>query len=100
MSVKMTVYYRAPEDAETFEKRYLDGHLPLVQKYPNMTHSSFHKSTRNLVGDFPYAYAFTGTWDDKDGWKSDMNSEEANAASEDAKQFAPQFDVVVWEQLA
>lgn len=100
MSTKMSVYYRAPDNAEEFEKRYLDGHLPLVQKYGNIKHTSFHKLGRNILGEFPYAYVFTGTWDDKDGWKADMNSPEAAAATEDAQSFAPPFDVVVWEQLA
>jgi uncharacterized protein (TIGR02118 family) len=99
MSYEMGVYYRAPEDPEAFEKRYIEGHLPLVQKYPNMKQSSFHKLGRKIAGDFPYAYVFVGKWDDRDGWKADMNSEDAKAATEDAKSFAPPFDVVVWEQL-
>jgi len=100
MSIKMSVYYRPPAEVEAFEKRYLEGHLPLVRKYEKMQHSSFHKATRVLAGDFPYAYVFTGTWGDREGWKADMNSEPAKAATEDAQEFAPPFDVVVWEQLA
>lgn len=100
MSLKMTVYYRQPENPEDFEKRYVEGHLPLLAKYENMRHTSFHKLSRTIMGDFPYAYAFTGTWEDKDGWKADMNSEAAKEATEDAKTFAPEFDVVVWEQMA
>lgn len=100
MSLEMGVYYREPDDAEAFEKRYLDGHLPLVSKYPNMKQHSFHKVGRKIAGDFPYAYVFVGEWDDRDGWKSDMNSEDAKAATEDAQSFAPPFDVVVWEKLA
>lgn len=98
--VKMAVLYRAPEDAEKFEKRYLEGHLPIVQKYSNVQKTSFYKVTRSLVGESPYAYIFSGTWGDKEGWKADMNSEAAREATEDAKEFAPAFDVVVLEQLA
>lgn len=100
MSLKMTVYYRPPDDAEAFEKRYLEGHYPMVTKYKNMTHASFHKVSRTLMGEFPYAYVFTGTWEERDGWREDMNSEESKAATADAQSFAPPFDVVVWEQLA
>lgn len=98
--VTMAVYYRAPEDASAFEKRYIEGHLPLVQAYDNIKETSFHKVTRSLVGEFPYAYVFTGRWEDKDGWKSDMSGEKAKAATEDAQSFAPPFDVVVFESLA
>ena len=98
--IRMTVYYRAPDDAGAFEKRYLEGHLPLVQKYEKMQSSSFNKVTRVLQGEFPYAYAFVGTWQSKDDWKSDLSSEQAKIATEDATSFAPPFDVVVFEQLS
>ena len=98
--IKMGVFYRAPDDADAFEKRYIDGHLPLVQKYEKMVSSSFNKVTRTLQGDFPYAYVFEGVWDDKGGWKADLSSEQAKIATEDAQSFAPPFDVVVFETLA
>lgn len=98
--VKMDIFYRAPDDAEAFEKRYLGEHLPMVRKYANIKKTSFFKVGRTIVGDFPYAYIFSGTWDDKDGWKADMNSAEAKAATDDAMSFAPKFDVVVVEELA
>ena len=98
--IRMGVYYRAPEDPEAFEKRYVEGHMPLVQKYEQMLSSSFHKVTRVLQGEFPYAYVFAGTWTDKEGWKADLSSEQAKIATEDAKSFAPPFDVVVFETIA
>lgn len=98
--VKVMVLYRPPEDVEAFEKRYIEGHLPLVQKYPNVKDTSFAKVSRSLMGDFGYSYIFTGTWADKDGMKADMNSEEARVATEDAKTFAPPFDVIIVEDLA
>ncbi len=98
--IRMTVYYRAPDDPDAFEKRYLEGHLPLVQKYEKMQSSSFNKVTRTLQGEFPYAYAFVGTLKSKDDWKADLSSEQAKLATEDAKAFAPPFDVVVFEQLS
>lgn len=98
--VKVMVLYRKPDDAEAFEKRYIEGHLPLVQKYPNVKDTTFSKVSRSLMGEFGYSYIFTGAWADKDGMKADMNSEEARLATEDAKQFAPAFDVIIVEDLA
>lgn len=100
MTVQMFVLYRTPDDPAGFEKRYLEGHLPLVKAYPNVKDTGFARVTRKLVGDFPYDYVFTGVWADKDGWKADMGSEQAKDATEDAKSFAPSFDVVVLETLA
>lgn len=99
MAVKVVVAYRAPEDPEAFEKRYLEGHLPLVRKYPNLQKASAYKVARKIAGEFPYAYVFSGTWADRDGMKADMNSELAKEAAADAMEFAPPFDVVILEDL-
>lgn len=97
----MCVYYKAPEDPAAFEKRYIEGHLPLVQAYENIKDSSFSKVGRRIAGDFPYEYVFVGLWADKDGWKADITSEAAAAATKDALSFATQgFDVVTYETLA
>ena len=97
--VKMVVLYREPEDAAAFEKTYMEEHLPMVQDYDNIQKTSAYKVTRKVMGDFPYAYVFSGTWADKDGWKADLGSEKAKAAAEHAKSFAPPFDVVVMEEM-
>lgn len=100
MTVQMLVLYRSPEDAAAFEKRYVDGHLPLVKAYANVKETSFARVTRKLTGEVPYDYIFTGTWSDKDAWKADLSSDAAKHATEDAKSFAPPFDVVVTEIIA
>ncbi len=100
MTVQMFVLYKTPDSPDAFERRYLEGHLPIVRSYANVKDTSFAKVTRRLMGEFPYDYVFTGTWSDKDAWKADMGSEEAKQATEDAKSFAPPFDVVVLETLA
>ena len=97
--IKMIVFYRPPDDPATFEKRYLEEHLPMVQDYDNIQKTAAYKVTRTVMGEFPYAYVFSGTWADKDAWKADLGSEKAKAAAEHAKSFAPPFDVVVMEEL-
>jgi uncharacterized protein (TIGR02118 family) len=96
----MAVYYRKPDDAEAFEKRYIEGHLPLVDKYQNMKSRQFGRFARNLQGEVPYSYLFVGHWDDKEGWKADLSSGAATIATEDAQSFATQgFDVATIEWL-
>jgi uncharacterized protein (TIGR02118 family) len=95
----MIVFYRQPDDPEAFEKKYLEEHLPMVQDYDKIEKTSAYKVTRKVMGEFPYSYIFTGTWADKDGWKADMGSDKAKAATEHAKGFAPPFDVIVCEEL-
>ena len=98
--IKMAVFYRPPDDPAAFEKRYIEEHLPMVRGYENIQKTSAYKVTRSVMGEFPYAYVFTGTWADKDAWKADMQSKAAADAAEHAKSFAPPFDVVVLEELA
>lgn len=96
----MAVYYRKPDDPEAFEKRYLEGHLPLVDRYQHMKGRNFGKFARVIQGEVPWAYLFVGHWEDKDGWKADMSSEAAKVAAEDARSFATAgFDVVTIEWL-
>jgi uncharacterized protein (TIGR02118 family) len=98
--VQMFVLYKTPDDAEAFEKRYVEGHLPLIREYDNVKDVSFAKVTRRVMGEFPYDYVFSATWTDKDAWKADMGSEKAKNATADAQSFAPSFDVVVLEPIA
>ena len=97
--IKMTVFYTQPDDPAAFEKKYLEEHIPMVRNYANIQKVSAYKVTRTLAGDFPYAYIFSGTWADKDGWKADMNSDAAAEATKHAQSFAPEFHVVVLEEL-
>ena len=101
MTVRMAVYYKPTDDPETFEKRYIEEHLPLVRSYANVKVTKFHKLGRLLAGDQPpYSYVFVGAWDDKDGFKADMNSDAAKKAAEHASTLGAAFDVVMLEQLA
>lgn len=97
---EMLVLYRKPDDPDAFEKRYLEGHLPLVRQYANIKDVAVFKVTRSLMGEFPYAYVFRGTWADKEAWKADMGSDMAKRATADADEFVKGlFDVVVTEQI-
>lgn len=101
MTVRLAVYYKQPEDPDTFEKRYIEEHLPIVRTYPNVKVTKFHKLGRLIAGDQPpYAYVFVAAWDDKDGFKADMNSDAAKKAAEHATSLGVPFDVVMLDQLA
>jgi uncharacterized protein (TIGR02118 family) len=97
--IKMTVFYTPPDDPPAFEKKYIEEHIPMVRGYANIQKVSAYKVTRTIQGDFPYAYVFSGTWADKDAWKADMKSDAAAEATKHAQSFAPEFHVVVLEEL-
>lgn len=98
MSYKMSVYYQPADEA--FEKRYREGHLPIVRKsYEKMEHASFHKVARKVTGDFAYGYVFTGTWPNAEAWQADMGSEGGKAVLADAMEMGAKMDVVTFDQL-
>lgn len=100
MAFRMGVYYRQPDDPETFEKRYLEEHLPLINAYDNIKTTHFFKTGRSIAGEFPYAFVFIGVWDDKDGWKADLGSEKAKEATKHAQSLGAAFVVVTLDELA
>ena len=101
MSVRMAVYYRTPDDPEMFEKGYIAEHMPITEGWKGMRSRSFNKVKTTVAGEFPYAYAFVGTWDDFGSWQEDIQGDVGKAAVADAQQRAPQgFDVVVFEEIA
>lgn len=100
MTVRMAIYYKQPDDPATFEKRYLEEHLPLVRAYDNVKVTKFHKVGRLIFGEQPqFAYVFVGAWDDKESWKADMQSEAAKKATEHAQSLGVPFDVVMLDEL-
>lgn len=99
MTVRLGVFYKQPEDPETFQKRYVEEHLPLAQGYQGITATSFHKVTRNLIGESPYAFLFVGTWDSAEDFKAAMGSDHNKDVTAHAASLGVPMDVVMLETL-
>src|SRR5436305_15347700 len=50
MTVKLTVVYGTPEDADAFEKHYFDVHMPIVQRWPGVERTEVAKVTGGPMG--------------------------------------------------
>lgn len=48
---RFVALYRMPEDPADFERRYREGHLPLVARTPGLTRVEVSRVRRTLVGD-------------------------------------------------
>jgi uncharacterized protein (TIGR02118 family) len=99
MTIRMAVYYKKPEDPTTFEKRYVEEHLPLTQRYQGIAATSFFKVGRRLVGESPYSYVFVGIWDEFDDFKAAMTSDVNKEVAEHAKSLGVEFDVVMLDEI-
>jgi uncharacterized protein (TIGR02118 family) len=82
--IKYIAMYRKPADAETFERRYFDEHMPLVSKTPGLVRSEVAKVARVFVPGFlgdtePYLVAEL-YFESKDAMKAAFGSPEWQAA--------------------
>jgi uncharacterized protein (TIGR02118 family) len=50
MTVKLMVLYTHPEDADTFDRHYLDVHMPLVAKIPGLQRAESGRLVSALDG--------------------------------------------------
>jgi uncharacterized protein (TIGR02118 family) len=84
--IKYVALYRKPADAETFDRRYFDEHLPLIAKTPGLVRTEVAKVARVFVPGFlgdaePYLIAEL-YFESKDAMKAAFGSPEWKAAGD------------------
>ncbi|MEI8135419.1 MAG: EthD family reductase [bacterium] len=91
--VTLTAFFKTPENIEAFEEHYSNVHSPLMQKVPGLRKMEVTRFTKmltpatSLIGEQPYMQC-TMFFDDKDGFKAAMASDENKAAGADLMSFA------------
>ena len=85
--MKLIALYKQPEDPEAFDKRYFDGHVPLVEKIPGLKSVNVTRFKKTLSGDGFYLMAEMD-FGDRDTFNAAMNSEEMGATGKDINEFA------------
>jgi uncharacterized protein (TIGR02118 family) len=88
--------------AEQFRDRWLNEHAPIARDgYENLKGYTVNLVTRVPEGqESPYDGVAELTWDDRDGFKADMQSEAAARGNEDLKSFAGSFGLLFIDQAA
>lgn len=82
--IKYVALYRKPADADTFDRRYFEEHMPLVAKTPGLARAEVAKVARVFVPGFltgaePYLIAEL-YFESKDAMKAAFGSPEWQAA--------------------
>jgi uncharacterized protein (TIGR02118 family) len=102
--VRVHIWIRKKEGmtTEEFGKRWLDEHAPIARDgYANLKSYVVNLVTRVPEGqEAPYDGVAELTWDDRDGFKADMQSEVAAISTEDLKEFAAAFGLLFIDQEA
>jgi uncharacterized protein (TIGR02118 family) len=88
--------------AEDFRDRWLNQHAPIARDgYEHLRSYTVNLVTRVPEGqEAPYDGVAELTWDDRDGFKADMQSEVAARSTEDLKEFAASFGLLFIDQEA
>ncbi|MCG9917535.1 MAG: EthD family reductase [Phenylobacterium sp.] len=84
---KLIALYKVPKDPEAFMERYRSGHLPLVDKIPNLIRTELTLIDRTLMGE-PGNYLLAEMYFENDAFKDAMQSPENAAAGGDLAKFA------------
>lgn len=100
MKVHIWLRKKPEMSAEEFRDYWLQKHAPIARDgYEHLT--SYRVA---LVGgapegqEIPYDGVATLSWDDREGFKSDMKSEAAARGTEDLKSFADAFGLLFVEE--
>jgi uncharacterized protein (TIGR02118 family) len=86
--------------AEQFRDRWLNEHAPIARDgYEFLKSYTVNLVTRVPEGqEAPYDGVAELTWEDRDGFKADMQSDVAARSTEDLKEFADSFGLLFIDQ--
>jgi uncharacterized protein (TIGR02118 family) len=100
--VRVHIWIRKKEgmSPDEFGKRWLEEHALIARDgYEHLRSYTVNLVTRIPEGQgAPYDGVAELTWDDRDGFKADMQSEAAARGTEDLKAFAESFGLLFVEQ--
>ena len=88
--VKLIVAYGEPEDTAAFDDYYVNKHVPIASKIPDVRRFEAGKVLGSPDGSAaPYYFMATIWFDDVDSLQSAMGSPEGQAAGADIPNFSP-----------
>jgi uncharacterized protein (TIGR02118 family) len=90
MTVKLVVLYTHPDDADAFDRHYLDVHMPLVRKIPGLQRTEAGRLVSALDGGEHTYYRIAELYfADQKALGAGFASAEGKATAADYQQIAP-----------
>ena len=87
--VKIIVLYPPQQDADAFEKRYIDVHIPLTRKLPGLVRMDAARTKTAPGTPNPFAFMTELYFQDRDAMKNAMKSPEMAACVKDVTDNVP-----------
>jgi uncharacterized protein (TIGR02118 family) len=85
--MKLIALYKQPADPDAFDKRYFEGHMPLVEKVPGLKKTTLTRFKKTLAGDSFYMMVEMD-FGDKDTLYAAMRSPQMAETGKDINDFA------------
>ena len=86
---KLTALYWHPTDPAAFDEHYVNKHVPLVEKIPNLRQFEAGKVIATPDGSEPPYYRIAELWfESVEQLQSSLGASEGQAAAEDIQNFA------------
>lgn len=99
MAAKLIALYKTPADAQSFDKRYFEEHLPLAEKMPGLKLIEVSKMAGAPVGEPPFYMMAELYFDDMDSLKSGLSSPEGKAAGKNIMSFAGDIVTMMFAEV-
>lgn len=87
--IVLNAVYQKPEDEAAFKEHYKNVHMPLMAKTPGLLKTDVEYISSVFIGDADDYYMIARMYfENKDSFKTAMNSDENRAAGKDLMGFA------------
>lgn len=99
MTAKLIALYKPPADAQAFDAKYFDEHIPLAQKLPGLQLIEISRVTGAPGGTAPYYLMAELYFDNINDCKAAMSSPEGIAARENIMSFAGDLVTMMFAEV-
>lgn len=85
---RLTVLYKRPADADHFREYYVNTHLPLAAKLPELRHMRYSFEVAGVGGPSSYFAIWEGEFDSADAMGAALASDKGKAVAADVANYA------------
>ena len=100
MVAKLIALYKQPADAQAFDDKYFNEHIPLAQKMPGLQLIEISKVSGAPMGEPAYYLMAELYFDNIEAVKAGLSSPEGKAAGKNIMSFAGDLVTMMYAEVA
>jgi uncharacterized protein (TIGR02118 family) len=97
--VKFIALYKKPADPAAFDKRYFEGHMPIVNKIPGLKKVEVSKIVGSPMGESEFYLMAELYFDSMEAMKAGMSSPEGRESGKDVMSFAKDIVTMMFAEV-